>query len=106
MNQTRIAEIDIADEIASNLIVRAAAVDLFEQIEKISETEVILDFKSVTFLNRSFAHEYLTQKNKSIKTISEIHLSEDAKRMMDVVFKVHSDEFSKISFGSSNAANP
>lgn len=103
MNQTKIIEIDIADTISSNLFVRASAVDLFEKIEKMPESDIVIDFENVTFLNRSFAHEYLTQKSKSSKNIYEKHLAKDVKYMIDVVFKVHRNEFSKLNRQNSEA---
>lgn len=93
MSQIKSIEIDIADAISSNLFVRATAIDLFEKIERYNEKDIVIDFKKVTFLNRSFAHEYFTQKSKSTKTVSEVHLAEDVKKMMDIVLKVHGAEF-------------
>ncbi|MCL2142376.1 MAG: STAS-like domain-containing protein [Methanimicrococcus sp.] len=93
MIQTKDAEIDIADAISSNLYLRASAIDFFEKIENAPAQKIVVDFRSVEFINRSFAHEYLTQKNKSTKTISEIHLSEDAQKMLEIVFNVHKNEF-------------
>jgi len=88
-------EINIADAVSSssNLFLRSSAVDLFEMIENMPEREIIIDFKNIDFANRAFAHEYLTQKSKSSKMISEVHLSEDVKIMLDIVFKVHHREF-------------
>jgi len=93
MIQTEAVEIIIADEISSTLFLRSSAVDLFEMIEKLPEREIIIDFKNINFANRAFAHEYLTQKSKSSKMISEIRLSDDVKMMMDIVFKAHHREF-------------
>jgi len=95
MIQTKAVEIDIADAVSSSsiLFLRSSAVDLFEMIENLPEREIIIDFKNIDFANRSFAHEYLTQKSKSSKTVSEVHLSEDVKMMLDIVFKVHHREF-------------
>ncbi|MCL2862619.1 MAG: DUF4325 domain-containing protein [Methanimicrococcus sp.] len=95
MAQTVNVEIDIADAISSNLFLRESAIDFFKDIENRTEAEVIIDFASVDFMNRSFAHEYLTQKSKSAKMISETHVSEDVQNMLDIVLKVHQNEFKK-----------
>jgi len=79
------SEINISSEISNVLFIRQTAVELFEKIETMPEKEIIVNFEHVDFSNRSFAHEYLTQKKKCSKTVSEIRLSYDVKEMFDLV---------------------
>ena len=93
MIQTKAAEIEIANLLSSKLILRSSVIDLFEKIEKTPEPEVVIDFESVSFMNHSFAHEYLFQKNKSQKMISEIHLSDDVQKMLEITSRMHESDF-------------
>lgn len=92
MTQTETLEIDIANEISPTLFIRKTAVDLFEKIEHAPESVIVVDFKNVDFLNRSFAHEYLKLKYSSEKKISEIHLSNDVELMISIVKNAHFKE--------------
>ncbi|MDV0446457.1 hypothetical protein MsAg5_02960 [Methanosarcinaceae archaeon Ag5] len=77
--------INIGSEIAPVLSIRKSAADLFDEFESFPADEILVDFKDVNFMSRAFAHEYVVQKRKSSKNISEIHLSEDAQKMIEIV---------------------
>jgi hypothetical protein len=87
MIQSEILEINIGNEISNILFIRQTAIDLFEKIKTLPEQEIIINFQNVNFSNRSFAHEYFTQKRKCSKTVSEICLSDDVEKMFDFVKK-------------------
>jgi hypothetical protein len=93
MIQMQTVEIKIVNLLSSKVILRSSVIDLFEKIEKTPESEIVVDFESVYFMNHSFAHEYLVQKNKSQKTISEIHLSDDVQKMLEIVSRMHENDF-------------
>jgi len=72
----------ISKTLSKDLALRESAARLFNQIEATKEERVIVDFKGVKSITRSFAHEYCRRKKESAKTISETHMPIDVKRMM------------------------
>ncbi len=48
--------------ISSDLILRDLATNLFKDIKKVKNDAVVLNFKDVESISRSFAQEYLMQK--------------------------------------------
>jgi anti-anti-sigma regulatory factor len=61
----------LRDELSSNLAFRDSANRLFEHIDNLNEPTIIIDFSGVESMTRSFAHQYILNKNKSIKHITE-----------------------------------
>ena len=59
-------EINLEKTFAKKLGMRTTAMKLFQDLE--NETEVILDFKDIEFMSRSFAQEYVFQKYNSKKS--------------------------------------
>ena len=59
-----------------------AAIELFRQINEMTEDDIEVDFKEVEFMSISFALEYVYQKEISKKKITEINLLEDDKRLL------------------------
>jgi hypothetical protein len=78
-------KIRIGEVIAPKLGFRDSAVDFFKEIESISADEIEIDFTGVTFISRSFAHEYIMQKKRSNKEIKEINMSESIEKMFKIV---------------------
>ena len=73
--------IRISERIAENLATRRAADELFDYVNAVPYKTVILDFKSVKFATRSFAHEYLMLKEDADKRIVEKNISLPVRKM-------------------------
>ena len=56
---------------------------LFQEINK--ESDVILNFKNIEFMSRSFAQEYVFQKHNSKTNITEMNMSESIEKLLDIV---------------------
>ena len=61
-------EIKIGEHISYDLALRASASDLIDQINNMAEDHIIVDFRGVRSITRSFAHEYITKKAASKRT--------------------------------------
>jgi len=57
----------------------------FDQLEFFPEDQLMIDFRSVKTMSRSFAQEYVTRRRHFQKTISEINLPANISRMFQVV---------------------
>lgn len=77
-------KISIKTKISADPAFRDSAEALFDYIEKLKETTFELDFKGVKFVSRSFAHQYLTRKKQTSKTIKEVNVSENVQKMLEV----------------------
>lgn len=71
--------------LAPVIATRQAVEEIVKQIPKKS-TKVVIDFKGVEFISRSFAHEFhrFQEKNPAIKVENQ---SEDVRRMFEVVLE-------------------
>ena len=56
---------------------------LFQEINV--EKEVILNFKNIKFISRSFAQEYVFQKHNTNTTIDEINMDDSIKQLLEIV---------------------
>jgi len=79
--------IDIAETISNNLAFRQSVNDLFKHIKKMEESTIKIDFSDATFMSNSFAHQYLLNKRKSKKHISELNTPQNIRQMFDLVEK-------------------
>ena len=71
--------------VTKNLVLRINANFLFEAIEK-SKTKIVkLDFKGIKSMSRSFAQQYLENKEHSSKIIKEINVPADVAKMFKLV---------------------
>lgn len=77
----------IKDKINSSLEMNSTAVEFLEEVDTIEDSDILIDFKGVIFVSRSFAQSYYTKKNKLNKNIKEINLSEGVKPLMDMIRK-------------------
>ncbi len=77
--------IKISEEVSNYLITRTDLKNLFDNIDRLSDEEIIIDFKDVSFISRSCADEYLKLKNKINKKIDESNLMSDVRIMFEVV---------------------
>ena len=75
----------IKEHISVDLALRNSAAAFFEYLDTLPEQEIIINFVGVKSISRSFAHEYITRKNQSKKTIIETNISENVKKMFQVV---------------------
>jgi len=77
------ARIFIISEILSpDLALRESAARLFDQFEDSKDSEIVVDFKGVKSITRSFAHEYCRRKRGYAKRISETHVPVNVRKMM------------------------
>lgn len=79
---------------SSHLSFRHTADTLFDEIECLEAKKVIVDFKNIQTVSRSFAHQYLLRKKQSRKIISEMNKSKELEKMFKIVAtsKTHTAE--------------
>ena len=88
----------LSQEFGNNIFTRKTISAFFEEINSQEEAKVILDFKSVKFISRSCADEYLKQKEKSNKKIVEKNLSHEVRSMFNAVHNQYEKKGFSISF--------
>ncbi len=66
---------------------RESARALIKMIKQLPEKLIVVDFKNIDMITRSFAHEYLTNKKSLTKKIVEKNLVEDVKKMLEIIQK-------------------
>lgn|SRR3989344_2730968 len=71
--------------LSKTLALRNNADKLFDAIEKMKEKEIVVDFKGITMMSRSFAHQYLLRKSKIKKQVREVFISTDVQKMFTLV---------------------
>lgn len=81
-------EVNLKNEIGSDLGSRQKIEKLFKNINT-NASKVIMNFEGVEFMGRSFAQEYLNQKHIANYEITEINLSEDIKKMFDMILDLN-----------------
>lgn len=72
---------------SANIITRRTISELYAKINKLKEKKIIFDFKNIEFMSRSCTDEYIKQKNKSPKKITEINQTKDIQKMFSIVQK-------------------
>lgn len=87
-------EINLEEKYSKKLGVGPTAKKLFQEIN--NETSVILNFKNIEFMSRSFAQEYVFQKHNSETQIEEINMDESIQRLLEVI----EDDFNKTCLNS------
>jgi hypothetical protein len=75
----------LREQISSNLAFRHSVDDLFDYINSLSETRIVVDFSGIESISRSFAHQYIINKEKSDKIIVECNTPLNIKPMFDLV---------------------
>ncbi|NQE46590.1 hypothetical protein C5S31_11270 [ANME-1 cluster archaeon GoMg2] len=75
----------IADRISENLAFRDSVDNLFSYIASLEETNIIIDFLGIKSITGSFAHQYVINKKKAIKHITERNIPLDVKKMFELV---------------------
>ena len=76
-------EINLEEKYSKKLGVGPTAKKLFQEINE--ETSVILNFKNIEFMSRSFAQEYIFQKHNTKTDIEEINMDESIQKLLEVV---------------------
>jgi 2-hydroxy-3-keto-5-methylthiopentenyl-1-phosphate phosphatase len=84
-------KIQIAKVISKNLLFRDSVNELFDNINNSEAPEIIIDFRSVQSITRSFAHQYLINKEKSKKTIINVNIPPTIKTMFEIIQKTKQD---------------
>lgn len=77
----------IKDKLNSSLEMNSAAVEFLEDVDKIKDNDILIDFTGIVFVSRSFAQSYFTKKNKLNKNITEINISKEVKPLMEMIQK-------------------
>lgn len=78
--------------LSENLALRDLAKDFFKEVELMPTKEIVLDFKGIKSISRSFAHEYIKQKEKSKKVFNEVNMPENVQRMISIVSQADRDQ--------------
>lgn len=81
-------EILLSEKIDSNLGSRNKIEELYQNISD-DVSKVVMNFKGIEFMGRSFAQEYLNQKNKAPFEVVEINVPEDVEKLFNVILKIN-----------------
>ena len=81
-------EILLKKEIGSDLGSRQEIEELFSNIDE-NISKVTMNFEDIEFMGRSFAQEYLNQKNYAPFEIIEKNMPQEIKKMFDVILKLN-----------------
>lgn len=78
-------EIFLSDYFGKNIFTRNSMSSFFDQINKIEDQKIVLNFKNMGFISRSCADEYLKQKANTRKEITETDVSQEISAMLNAV---------------------
>ena len=81
-------KIILEDEIGRDLGQRSKIEEIFTNISP-NVTKVIMDFKNIEFMGRSFAQEYLNQKHFASFEVIEENVPDDVEKMFDMILKLN-----------------
>lgn len=81
-------EILLSEKIDSDLGSRSKIEELYQNIDH-NVSKVVMNFKGVEFMGRSFAQEYLNQKNKASFEVIEINMPQDVEEMFKIILKIN-----------------
>ena len=62
--------------------------ELFKNISS-DVSKVVMNFTGVKFMGRSFAQEYLNQKNKASFEVVEVNVPDDVQKLFDIILKIN-----------------
>lgn len=77
--------VSIRNALSSDLALRIIADNFLNFIEALDVKEIVIDFKGVSSISRSFAHQYVQRKQSSRKEIAEINVPNNVMKMFEVV---------------------
>ena len=75
----------ISEVLSPDLALRFNADAFFDYLDSLPENHWIIDFCNVRTITRSFAQEYKSRKAKTRKTIFEINVPTNVRKMFDIV---------------------
>ena len=82
-------KIQLVKVIAKNLLFRGSADELFNQINNFEISEIIIDFQQIQSITRSFAQQYLKNKEQSKKKIIDVNITPTIKKMFELIGKAN-----------------
>ena len=82
-------EIILSEKIDSDLGSRNKIEELYQNIDD-NVSKVVMNFKGVEFMGRSFAQEYLNQKHIATFEVTEENVPQDVQKMFDIILKIKS----------------
>lgn len=85
MNELKIV---LAEKIGKDLGQRSKIEEIFKNITP-NINKVTMDFTNVEFMGRSFAQEYLNQKNFASFEVIEENVPQDVEKMFDIILKLN-----------------
>lgn len=77
--------ISLANRIAVNLAFRQTADDLFNYIDSLEASKIVVDFSGVANITPSFAHQYMLNKIRTEKDITEVNMNPHIRQMFELV---------------------
>ena len=80
-------KIKIKDMINSSLELNSAASIFFDEVNKLPQDKIEIDFENIIFISRSFTQEYFSQKKKTQKDITEVNIPTDILPIFKMVEK-------------------
>lgn len=80
-----VKKILLASKFGSNIFTRNTISSFFEDLNKLKDKEIVLDFSSIEFISRSCADEYIKKKQDSRKNIVEANISKEVCSMFNAV---------------------
>ena len=81
-------KIQLTKFISRNLFLRNSANELFDKrINNSKTSKIIIDFQKIQSITRDFASQYLLNKEKSKKNITDINVSPHVKNMFNLIEK-------------------
>ena len=81
-------EILLKDEIDSDLGSRIQIEKLFDNIDS-DVSKVVMNFEGVEFIGRSFAQEYLNQKDKAAFEVVEINVPDFVEELFKIILELN-----------------
>lgn len=81
-------EILLEKEIDSDLGSRNKIEELYKNIDS-NVSKVVMNFKGVEFMGRSFAQEYLNQKHSASFEVVEVNVPDDVQKLFNVILKIN-----------------
>jgi len=82
-------KIQLAKFISKNLLLRNSADELFNYINDLKTTRIIIDFDKIQSVTRAFTHQFLLNKEKSKKNIIDVNISPHIKNMFELIEKTN-----------------
>lgn len=81
-------EIILSEKIDSDLGSRNKIEELYKNISS-DVSKVVMNFIGVKFMGRSFAQEYLNQKNKASFEVVEVNVPDEIQKMFNVILEIN-----------------